>query len=218
MTRCAKKLRLLIADDHELVRHGIRAILCAYRGWRVVGEAVDGWDAVQKAQQLKPDLAILDISMPNMDGLEATRKIIEAAPSTRVLILTMHESGQMVRRVIEAGARGYVLKSDLVATLVKAVREVSVGNLALTPRVSEMMSSQASQVEPPPAGGLQPTVREIQIIQLLAQGKTSKESASILNLSSRTVECYRARVMRKLNVKSTAEVIRYAIRNKIVEA
>src|SRR3982074_1708047 len=138
MARRTKRLRILVADDHELVRRGIRGLLRARRGWIVVREAVNGREAGEKGNKTKPDVAILDISMPDLDGLQATRRIREAAPNTEVVILTMHESDQMVRRVLEAGARGYVLKSDLAAHLVKAVKDVSAGKLFLTPKVSDM--------------------------------------------------------------------------------
>src|SRR5437660_1061343 len=127
MTSDAKKLHILVADDHELVRRGIRGLLRARRGWRVIGEAVNGREAVEKAMKLKPDVVIVDISMPDLDGLQATRQIRDATPNTAVVVLTMHESDQMVRRVLDAGALGYVLKSDLAAHLVKAVKNVSVG-------------------------------------------------------------------------------------------
>jgi DNA-binding NarL/FixJ family response regulator len=212
----------MIVDDHELVRHGTRGILRAHPGWQVVGEAADGKGAVQMAETLLPDLAILDIAMPNLDGLEATRQILKVAPNTKVLILTMHDSFQMVRRILEAGAQGYILKTDLAANLVRAVREVSQGKLFLTPRVSEIVLQGSPQTENcaalKEAVKVSPTPREFQVIRLLAQGKSNKESASLLNISTRTVESYRARVMRKLKLKSTAEVVRYAIRNKIVEA
>src|ERR1700732_4525016 len=139
MSRGPKRLRILVADDHELVRRGIRGVLCTRRGWSVVGEAVNGREAVEKVNRLKPDIAILDISMPDLDGLQATRRIREAVPTTEVVVLTMHESDQMVRRVLDAGARGYVLKSDLAAHLVKAVKDVSAGKLFLTPKVSDIV-------------------------------------------------------------------------------
>src|SRR3979411_439462 len=139
MNRGTKQLRILVADDHELVRRGIRGLLRARRGWRVIGEAANGREAVERATKLKPVVPIVEISMPHLDGLQATRQIREAAPNTEVVILTMHESAQMVRRVLDAGARGYVLKSDLAAHLVKAVKDVSLGKLFLTPKVSEMV-------------------------------------------------------------------------------
>src|ERR1700688_1875008 len=139
MTRGTKRLRILVADDHELVRRGIRGLLCARRGWTVVGEAMNGREAIEKARRLKPDVAILDISMPDLDGLQATRQIREAVPTIEVVVLTMHESDQMVRRVLDAGALGYVLKSELATQLVKAVKNVSAGKLFLTPRVSDIV-------------------------------------------------------------------------------
>lgn len=222
MPKSDKRLRLLIADDHHLVRHGIRGILHGSGNWLIVGEARDGEEAVQMAANLKPDLAILDITMPRMDGLEATRRILAETPNTKILILSMHESDQMVRRVLEAGAEGYVLKSDLAATLVKAVRAVSRGKRILTPRVSEIVLQSFLKGEKEPKrtaeAEARPTPREVEIIRLLAQGKASKEIASALKIATRTVEAHRAQIMNRLNLHSTAEVIRYAIRQKIVEA
>lgn len=220
MTKVAQKLRMLIADDHELVRHGIRALLQAHRGWKVVGEAADGTEAAEKARKLKPDIAILDIGMPQMDGLEAARLIRESAPKTRVLILTLHESEQMVRRVLETGARGYVLKSDLAAHLVKAVKNISRGIFYLTPKVSEIAlevllrsadeSKQGERLQP------QPTLRENQVMRLLAEGKSNKEIATALGIAVRTVETHRAKVMSKLGFHSLTELVHYAIRKKMV--
>src|ERR1700676_3079014 len=177
MTRGTKRFRILVADDHELVRRGIRGLLCARRGWTVVGEAMNGREAVEKANRLKPDVAILDISMPDLDGLQATRRIRDAVPTTEVVVLTMHESDQMVRRVLDAGARGYVLKSDLATQLVKAVKDVSAGKQFLTPRVSDIvlkgfLGNQSEKRGPSQA---RPTPREIEVIRLLAEGKANKE-------------------------------------------
>ena len=175
MTRSAKKLRILVADDHELVRRGIQGLLCAQSGWTVVGEALDGREAVEKAQRLKPDVAIVDISMPCADGLQATRRIREVAPITEVVVLTMHESDQMVRRVLEAGALGYVLKSDLAVHLVKAVDGVSKGKFYLTPTVSEIVlkgflrtEGESQQAE---SSKVRPTPRETEIIRLLREAR-----------------------------------------------
>src|SRR5580700_242266 len=139
MIRRPKQLHILVADDHELVRRGIRGLLCSRRGWTVIAEAVNGREAVEKANRLKPDVAILDISMPDLGGLQATRRIRESVPTTQVVVLTMHESDQMVRRVLDAGALGYVVKSDLATHLVKAVKSVSAGKLFLSPRVSDIV-------------------------------------------------------------------------------
>jgi len=222
MTRGTKRLRILVADDHELVRRGIRGLLRSRRGWTVVGEAMNGREAVEKANRLKPDVAILDISMPELDGLQATRRIREAAPMTEVVVLTMHESDQMVRRVLDAGALGYVLKSDLATHLVKAVKNVSAGKLFLTPRVSDIVlkgflrtGNQSDSTEHSQA---RPTLREVEIIRFLAEGKANKEIAAELGITVRTVETHRAKIMLKLGLHSLAELIHYAIRNKIFTA
>jgi DNA-binding NarL/FixJ family response regulator len=206
-----------LADDHALIRHGIRALLQAQRGWRVTGEAADGLEALEKAKKLNPDLAILDISMPHLDGLEATQLIREAAPKTRILILTMHESDQMVRRVLEAGAQGYVLKSDLAGQLVEAVKQVSQGKLFLTAKVSEIVlegflkAAQESRKSQQPQA--KPTPREIEVIRHLAEGKTNKEIAAALGITVRTVETHRAKIMSKLGLHSIADLVRYAMHN-----
>jgi DNA-binding NarL/FixJ family response regulator len=221
MTRGTKNLRILVADDHELVRRGVRGLLRARRGWTVVGEAANGREAVEKANKLKPDVAIVDISMPDLDGLQVTRQIREAAPDTEVVVLTMHESDQMVRRVLDAGALGYVLKSDLAAHLVKAVKNVSAGKLFLTPRVSDIVLKGFLKTgnQPDLTGHSQarPTPREVEIIRLLAGGKANKEIAAELGITIRTVETHRAKIMLKLSLHSLAEIVHYAIRRKIVE-
>ena len=219
MTRGSKKLRILVADDHELVRRGIRGLLRARRGWTVVGGAANGREAVEKAMKLKPDIAIVDISMPDLDGLQVTRQIREAAPTTKVVVLTMHESDQMVRRVLEAGALGYVLKSDLAAHLVKAVKDVTAGKLFLTPRVSDIVLKGflkiRNQRDPLENSQARPTPREVEIIRLLAEGKANKKIADELGITCRTVETHRAKIMLKLGLHSLTELIHYAIRYKI---
>jgi DNA-binding NarL/FixJ family response regulator len=219
MTRGAKRLRILVADDHELVRRGIRGLLRARRGWTVVGEATNGLEAVDKANRLKPDVAILDISMPDLDGLQATRRIREAVPTTDVVVLTMHDSDQMVRRVLDAGALGYVLKSDIATHLVKAVNSVSGGKLFLTPRVSDIVLKgflmTGNQSDPTKHSQARPTRREVEIMCLLAEGKANKEIAVELGITTRTVETHRAKIMLKLGLHSLAELIHYAIRHKI---
>ena len=219
MTRSTKSLRILVADDHELVRRGIRGLLRARRGWTVVGEAMNGLEAVEKAHRLKPDVAILDISMPDLGGLQATRRIRESVPTTQVVVLTMHESDQMVRRVLDAGALGYVLKSDLATHLVKAVKSVSGGKLFLTPRVSDIVLkgflTTGNQSGPTEHSQARPTLREIEVIRLLAEGKANKEIAVELGISIRTVETHRAKIMLKLGLHSLTELIHYAIRHKI---
>jgi DNA-binding NarL/FixJ family response regulator len=216
MANTSKKLRILLADDHELVRRGIRELLRARRGWRVVAEAANGREAVERAAKLRPDLAVLDIGMPALDGVEATRQIRAASSNTRVLILTMHESEQMVRRVLEAGARGYVLKSDVAAHLVKAVTAVAHGKVFLTPKVSEIILSgflgSEKTEDSEQSSSCLLTPRELEVTQLLADGKANKEIASELGISVRTVEAHRAKAMSKLGLHSIAELVRYALR------
>jgi DNA-binding NarL/FixJ family response regulator len=217
-----KKLNILIADDHGLVRRGERGVLHTRHGWRVVGEASRGREAVEKAIKLKPDVAIVDISMPELDGVEIARQIRAAVPDTKVLVLTMHESDQMVRRALDAGASGYLLKSDLTECLVKAVKAISEGKRFLTSKVSEIVldgflktKGQHRQRE---RAGARPTQREIEIVRLLAEGNVNKEVAALLGITVRTVETHRSKIMLKLGVHSLAELIHYAMRHGIISA
>jgi len=215
-----KKLRILVADDHGLVRRGARGVLHSRPGWTVVGEAANGREAVERTVKLKPDVVILDISMPELDGIEAVRQIRAAVPDTKVLVLTMHESDQMVQRVLDAGAHGYVLKSDLTATLAKAVKSVSEGERFLTPRVSEIVLegflATRKQRQQGAQADARTTPREIEIIRFLAQGKSNKEIAAELGIAVRTVETHRAKIMLKLNLHSLAELIHYAMQHRII--
>ena len=222
MNRDTKRLRILVADDHELVRHGIRGLLRGRRGWKVIAEAANGREALEKANKLKPDVVIVDVSMPELDGLQATRQIRETTPNTEVVVLTMHEADQMVRRVLEAGARAYVLKSDLAAHLVNAVEDVSAGKLFLTPRVSDIVLKGFLKTrgpsEPKEHSQTRPTPREVEIIRLLAEGKANKKIATELGITIRTVETHRAKIMLKLGLHSLTELIHYAIRHEIFSA
>jgi DNA-binding NarL/FixJ family response regulator len=222
MTEDLKKLRIFLADDHELVRHGIRALLQARRSWTVVGEAADGKEALEKTTILKPDVAILDVEMPNLDGLQVTRLIREATPSVKVIILTMHESHQVVARALKAGACGYVLKSDQAKQLIEAITTVSQGQVFLSPKVSSLVlkafrnAGKESASARPSQNQLTP--REHEIIRLVAQGKTNKETAGLLGIAIRTVESHRSKIMLKLDLHSLTELIHYAIGNEIVSA
>ena len=212
-------LRIVVADDHELVRRGIRDLLLEQPDWKVVGEAVGGRKAIEMVKKLKPDIAIVDITMPDMDGLEVTRRIRDAARETQVLILTIHESDQMVRRVLEMGARGYVLKSDMAAHLVQAVRDLANGKISLTPKVSTMVLEgflKGGESRQPENGHARPTPREVEIIRRLAEGKSNKEIAAELGITLRTVETHRGRIMMKMRLHSLTELIHYAIRDKII--
>ena len=214
-----RKLRILIADDHGLVRRGARTILQAHRGWKVVGEAADGRETLEKTLKLKPDVVVVDISMPELDGVEVTRQIRKSLPDVKVLVLTMHESDQMIRRALDAGANGYLLKSDLIDDLPEAVRTVSENKSFLTPKISEIVlegfiNAGNKPEDPKPGPRINP--RELEIIRLLAEGKSNKEVSTQLGITVRTVETHRSKIMLKLGLHSLAELIHYAMRNEII--
>jgi DNA-binding NarL/FixJ family response regulator len=210
--------RILIADDHEVVRRGIRALLEGHPGWEVCGEAVDGRDALEKARELSPDLALLDISMPNLNGLEVARQILKAAPCTRMLILSMHHSDQVIRDVLEVGARGFIFKSDAARDLVAAVEALQRRTTFFTADVATIVLGGYlnRSLNPEKLAKNRLTAREREVVQLLAEGKSSKEVAVALNLSVKTAETHRTNVMRKLDLHCVADLVRYAVRNEIV--
>jgi DNA-binding NarL/FixJ family response regulator len=215
-------LRILIADDHEVARRGIRAVLENHPGWEVCGEAKDGRESVELAASTRPDLILLDIGMPNLNGLEAARQILASSPEVAILILTMHDSDNVVREVLRAGARGFLLKSDAGRDLVAAVEALQLQRTFFTTRVSQMVldgfldrEKNGHIVRKEIAGDVL-TSREREVIQLLAEGKTSKEVAVALNLSVKTAETHRTNLMRKLGLHSVADLTRYAVRNGIV--
>ena len=213
-------LRILIADDHEVVRRGLVVLLQQQPDWQMCGEAADGREAVEKAQQAKPDVVVLDIGMPSLNGLEATRQILRANPQARILILTLHDSDQMVRDVLSAGARGFLLKSDAASELVAAVEALGHDKTYFTSKVSPLV------LEPHLKGTTGPvpvtlsrhrlTPREREIVQLLAEGKSTKEVAVTLGLSVKTAETHRSNIMRKLQLHSVSDLVLYAVRNNIV--
>jgi DNA-binding NarL/FixJ family response regulator len=217
-------LRILIADDHELARRGIRDLLETHPGWQVCGEAKDGRESVDLAISMKPDVVLLDIGMPNLNGLEATRQILAATPDVAILILTMHDSDNVVREGLRAGAKAFLLKSDAGRDLVAAVEALELQRTFFTTRVSQMVldgflnrrSNGHEEREENSAGDVL-TSREREVIQLLAEGKTSKEVAVALNLSVKTAETHRTNLMRKLGLHSVADLTRYAVRNGIVQ-
>jgi len=212
-------VRLLVADDHEIVRKGLRALLETEAGWEVA-EAVDGSEAVEKAQQIKPDVAILDISMPSLNGLEAARQIVKSVAQTKVLVLTMYDSDPLVQQMLEAGARGYVLKSDAARDLVTAVDALRRNKTFFTRKVAQLvLEGYLDKKETVPEdGSFRLTGRQREIVQLLAEGKSSKEVACALGLSVKTAETHRANIMRRLDCHSVTGLVRYAIRNHIIEA
>jgi DNA-binding NarL/FixJ family response regulator len=209
----------MVADDHEVVRRGLRALLEAQPDWQVCAEAADGRDVVKRAGELKPDVIVLDIAMPNLNGLEATRQLVKMDPAARVLILTLDDSEQLIRDVLSAGARGFLLKSDAARDLVSAVDALRQDKTYFTSKVASMVLNgfldrgSGASVEP----SVSPlTSREREVVQLLAEGKSTKEVACVLNLSVKTAETHRSNIMRKLELHSVSALVLYAVRNNIV--
>jgi len=212
-------LRLIIGDDHTLFRHGLRRILEDRKDWELVAEADDGRAAVRKAVALKPDVAILDIGMPQLNGIDATRQIVRKVPTVRVLILSMHSDETYVTRALNAGATGYILKDSAGKDLLRAVASVAEGRSFFSPAVSKLMLDdfvrRASKTE---VADRYETLsdREREILQLVAEGRSNKEVAALLEISAATVETHRARVLQKLDVHNTAELVLYAVRRGVI--
>ena len=211
-------VRILIADDHEIFRRGLAAELAQVPGWVVAAQAANGRQAVELAADIKPDLVVMDLTMPELHGLEAARRIIAADPAAKILILTAHESEQLVREVLSAGARGYVLKSDAGRILVAALQELLEGRMFFTSNVARIVvdgylrnESRDSDTD----SAL--SAREREIVQLLAEGNSNKDIARALSISVKTAETHRSNIMRKMGFGSLPELVRYAIRNKIIE-
>ena len=216
------KLKILIADDHEVVRRGLCALLQSHEGWEICGDAKDGREAVEMAKQLKPDVVILDVGMPNLNGLAATRQLLQQNPQQKVIVLTITDSDQVIREALDAGARGFVLKSDAARDLVSAVEALQRNRMFFTPRVNDMVLAgfldkgyNGSRNEAPKLPTLTP--REREVIQLLAEGKSSKEVACVLNLSTKTAETHRSNIMRKLDIHSIRDLVVYAVKNDIIQ-
>jgi DNA-binding NarL/FixJ family response regulator len=213
-----KPVRILIADDHDVVRQGVRAVLEGQPGWVVCGEASTGREAVAKAVDLQPDVVVLDISMPELNGLEATRQIRRAV-SARILILTVHESDQVVTEVLDAGAHGYVLKTDAGRTLVEAIGALLGRQEFFTERVhgvaNRRTGTRRAAADRRAPGRLTPRQREV--VQLLTEGKSNKEIGVVLGITTKTAETHRTHIMAKLHLHSMSELVRYAIRNRIIE-
>jgi two-component system response regulator NreC len=213
-----RAVSILVADDHEVVRQGVRAVLEGQPGWVVCGEARSGREAVAKAIDLRPDIVVLDITMPELNGLEATRQIRRAV-SAKVLILTVHESDQVVTEVVDAGAHGYVLKTDAGRTLVEAIRALLGHQTFFSERVPGLedhrMGTRRAATDRRAPGRLTPRQREV--VQLLTEGKSNKEIGVVLGITTKTAETHRAHILAKLQLHSMSELVRYAIRNRIIE-
>jgi len=213
-----KLTRILVADDHEVVRQGVGARLEGQRGWVVCGEASMGREAVAKAVDQRPDIVVLDISMPELNGLEATRQIRRSVPA-KILILTVHESDQVVTEVLDAGAHGYVLKTDAGRKLVEAIRALLGRQEFLTERVqlAGARRTQARRAAGARRGAGRLSPREREVLQLLVEGRSSKEIGTVLGMTTKTAEKHREHILGKLNLHSMSELVRYAIRNRIIE-
>jgi DNA-binding NarL/FixJ family response regulator len=209
------KIRIVLADDHSVVRQGFRRILEAQADMEIVGEASNGREALESAAKLSPDVVVMDVAMPELNGIEATRRMGEAAPRTRVLALSMHKDSVYVREILRAGARGYLLKDAVDEDLIAAVRAVARGEGYLSPGVADAVLTDYRQHVTDPIDLL--TSREREVLQLIAEGKTNKEIATTLNLSVYTVDAHRGRIMEKLNLHSTGELVRFAIRKGLVD-
>jgi len=213
-------IRVLVADDHPIVREGIVSVLRGERDLDVVGEAGDGKETVALVERLRPDVVILDVSMPRLNGVTAAWQIGKVAPAVRIIILTVHADQAYVTQALAAGVRGYVLKQAVTAELAKAIRLVQSGQIFLSPEISGGSAPEAwgrPAVREPDAPIDELTLREVEVLQLIAEGCSSKEIAQLLALSVKTVETHRSRLMAKLNIHETAGLVRYAIRKRIVQ-
>lgn len=215
-------LKILVADDHDLVRRGVRTLLETHPGWQVCAEARNGHEAVLKCQQLKPNIAILDFNMPELNGLEAAKRILKLSPQIETLILSVDHSNQLIRDLLNAGVRGYILKSDSDRDLIAAVEALENHRPFFAICATELMlNSKRGHMEfSSPSGNWEEplTSRELELLQLIAQGKNSREAASVLGISTKTADTHRANLMRKLQIHSVTDLVRYALRNHIVSA
>ncbi len=211
-------LRILIADDHEIVRQGLRSLVESHIGWEVCGEAVDGWDSVHKTRELKPDVVALDIGMPNLNGLDAAREILNENPRAKILFLTIYDTEQAVKTAIQVGAKGLILKSDAAREMVTAVEAIQKNLTYFSSQTSLAVLRPDLRGHRRSAEKETLTKREKQVVQMLAEGKSTKEVASLLDLSVKTAETHRSNIMSKLGLHSVSELVLYAVRNNMVQA
>lgn len=216
-----KKLRIFIADDHDIVREGTRAVIKRQPGWEVCGLAANGRDAVAKASELKPDIVILDMTMPQLNGLDAAIQIKQQTPSTEILMFTAHESDDVIRKAFAAGVKSFISKTEAYHLLIDAIQSLAEHKPFFTEKVSAVLFSNIAKHPDGKGDGAEPgqplSGREREIVLLIADGKSNKEVADALGISVRTAETHRASILRKLNVDSVAGVVRYAIRNHFIE-
>lgn len=209
------RIRVILADDHEMIRQGLKALIEQHR-IEVVGEAANGHEAIRLTEELHPDVAVVDLAMPLLNGLDAARQIVQASPTTKTILLTQHAEDQYVMEALRAGIRGYVLKSQATLELIQSIREVYKGTMYLSPGVSRPLVEAYLAKTDRPSDPLTP--RERQVIQLIAEGKTTKEIAVLLGVSVKTAEFHRTRLMEKLDIHETAGLVRYAIRRGMIQA
>ena len=210
-----EKIRILLADDHPVVRHGFKMILAAQVDMEIVGEAGNGREALDLAGQLQPDVIVMDVAMPELNGIEATRRVGGVSPRSRVLALSMHKDSVYVREILRAGARGYLLKESIASDLLAAVRAIARGEGYLSPGVSDAVLNDYRRHVTDPIDLL--TSREREVLQMIAEGKTNKDIATVLNLSVYTVDAHRGRIMEKLNMHSVTDLVRFAVRAGLVD-
>jgi DNA-binding NarL/FixJ family response regulator len=208
------QVKILLADDHTIVRQGLKLILSAHADLTVVGEAANGREAVELAEKLRPDIVLLDVQMPELNGIEATKKMLAANPRIRVLVLSMHKESVYVREILKAGARGYILKDAIDTELLNAIRSVAKGDGYISPSVAGALNEKLKDPSNP-VDTL--SAREREVLLLIAEGKTNKEIATKLNLSVYTVDSHRGKIMEKLNLHSAGELVRFALKNGLVD-
>jgi len=207
-------VKILLADDHTIVRQGLKLILAAHSDLQVIGEAANGREAVELADKLRPDIVLMDVQMPELNGIDATKKMVTANPRVRILVLSMHKEAVYVREILRAGARGYILKDAIDTELVTAIRSVATGDGYISPAVAGALNDKAKDPNNP-IDQLSP--REREVLLLIADGKTNKEIATKLNLSVYTVDSHRGKIMEKLNLHSAGELVRFAMKNGLVD-
>jgi DNA-binding NarL/FixJ family response regulator len=208
-------IKVLLADDHTIVRQGLKLILSSRPDLEVVGEAANGREVLDLAEKLKPDVILMDVAMPELNGIEATRRLHQISPRTKVLVLSMHKEAVYVREILKAGARGYILKDAIDTELVNAIQSVARGDGYISPAISSALLSDYRQNLTDPLDLL--STREREVLQLIAEGKTNKEVATRLNLSVYTVDSHRGKIMEKLNLHSAGELVRFAVKNGLVD-